>query len=502
MPRFQINMVVAHSWPEFGIGMSGGLPWSLKSDLQHFKRVTLGTKDPGQINAVIMGRKTYESLPAAYKPLPGRINIVLTNNPPEPLDNKIDITKPIYVNANILMSTLEFLYLNCNLNAVFIIGGTSIYCWALDNLVLNEVYITEIYQNEKKDMSKYDTFFPEYDHTKWIQSNNNMLHITAVSPIKTENGLNYRFITFMNSDAIAKNNTVRWINPEMQYLNIMNDILVNGVDRGDRTGTGTLALFSTVQKYDLSMGFPLSTTKRMFFRGIFEELALYISGKTDNKILQDKNIHIWDGNTSREFLDKRGLTSYPDGDMGETYGFNFRHYGAEYKTCAVDYGDQGYDQLSNLVNLLKTDPMSRRLIINLWNPATQDKAALPACLMMYQFFVNPHAKTLSCQIYLRSSDYFLANSWNACTGALLVHMLCNIEGIDLVPGWLTVITGDTHIYKTHLDQVNENIIRQPFLPCQLQIKGVKRRDLREFVFEDMRIVGYRAHPSISAPMAV
>jgi thymidylate synthase len=124
--------------------------------------------------------------------------------------------------------------------------------------------------------------------------------------------------------------------------------------------------------------------------------------------------------------------------------------------------------------------------------------------MMYQFYVNPHAKTLSCQIYLRSSDYFLANSWNACTGALLTHMLCNLEGIDLVPGELIVQTGDTHLYKTHIAQVNENLARQPYLPCQLVIanNGEKRKSLSDFKFEDMKLIGYRAHPNIPAPMAV
>ena len=296
-----------------------------------------------------------------------------------------------------------------------------------------------------------------------------------------------------------------WKSQEEQYLAIMKNILERGIERDDRTQVGTLSLFGTTQRYDLRDTFPLCTTKRMFFRAIYEELALYLSGRTDNKILQDAGIHIWDGNTSRDFLDKRGLNHYPEGDMGETYGFNFRHYGAKYEDCKKELpmdGSIGYDQVANLIHLLKTEPTSRRMIINLWNPATQHKASLPACLMMYQFYVNTQAKTLNCQIYIRSSDYFLANNWNACTGALLVHMLCRLEGIDLIPGELIVVTGDTHIYKSHLAQVNLNLSRKPYPFPGLVIKGGKRATITDFKFEDIRLVSYKAHPNISAPMAV
>jgi thymidylate synthase len=142
------------------------------------------------------------------------------------------------------------------------------------------------------------------------------------------------------------------------------------------------------------------------------------------------------------------------------------------------------------------------MIINLWNPATQHNAALPSCLMMYQFYVNTQAKTLNCQIYIRSSDYFLANNWNACTGALLVHMLCGLDGIDLTPGELVVITGDTHIYKSHLAQVNKNLERVPYPFPKLFVKGEKKKDITEYTFDDLRLIGYKAHPSIPAEMAV
>ena len=264
-----------------------------------------------------------------------------------------------------------------------------------------------------------------------------------------------------------------------------------------------MSVFGEKFKYDLRETFPLLTTKRMFVRAIFEELILYISGKTDNKILQEKKIHIWDGNTSREFLDGRGLTDYPEGDMGETYGFNFRHYGAEYKGCDKDYTGQGFDQIENVVNLIKTNPKSRRIIINLFNPATQHKAALPACLCQYQFHVNLKRRELNLQLYLRSSDFFLANNWNTITGAFLVHMICNLKDVDLTPGDLTVITGDTHIYKNHIEGVKTNIERmpKPFPKLVVDIPE-KKESLRDFKYTDMKIIGYHPMPNIKVDMAV
>ena len=188
--------------------------------------------------------------------------------------------------------------------------------------------------------------------------------------------------------------------------------------------------------------------------------------------------------------------------MGETYGFNFRHFGGEYKDCKTEYppGINGFDQVENLLHLLKNNPTSRRMLINLWNPATLHRAALPSCLMMYQFYVDTHAKKLNCQIYLRSSDYFLANNWNTCTGALLVHMICNLEDIDLTPGDLTVISGDTHLYLTHLEQVRENLERTPRPFPKLVVSG--KKNIEDYQYQDVKLIGYNPYPNIKAPMAV
>jgi dihydrofolate reductase/thymidylate synthase len=504
--NFKFHIVCAHSFPEFGIGIKGQLPWLLKGDMLNFKTIT--TSQNG-LNFVVMGRRTYDSLPYSVRPLHNRINIIITNDA-FLLENNNVPPYTWYTTWSDLQSTLtkKFNEYECQ-NAkkdVYIIGGAEIYKLALDTLEITTVYITEVYYNDKKTDSSYitfDTYFPSYDSTSWCHGPNNVtLALCSVSKFYNEKGINYRYLVYKSHMPPG----YEWQSEESrQYLRIMQDILDRGDERVDRTNIGTLSLFHTVQRYDLADTFPLCTTKRMFFRAIFEELSLYISGRTDNKILQDKDIHIWDGNTTREFLDKRGLSHYPEGDMGETYGFNFRHYGASYTTCKdvipLD-GSVGYDQIANIIHLLKTEPASRRMIINLWNPATQHNAALPACLMMYQFHVNMQRKTLNCQLYLRSSDYFLANNWNACTGALLVHMLCMIEGIDLIPGELIIVTGDTHLYKSHLHQVRENLSRKPYPFPALEIKGGKRMELTDFTFNDLRLVGYKTHPRISADMAV
>lgn len=540
MTNCKYSLIAAHSFPEYGIGLNNDIPWSIPEDLSYFNQITAG-------HIVVMGRRTWDSLPARYRPLPNRVNVVLTQDttkhtPLVKLSNNPDAK--IYtwtasepdVNGNVRRRTrVGPIWTNCeNLDIVishltqraespfagripFIIGGSQIYKWALDTLQISSAYITEVYMNEKGRPEAFDTFFPKYDPNDWGK-----LKVIGADPIKrnimvnTSDSLNnckpvyYRFIRYAAiTDMHMKNKQIQRLDKlysEYQYLDIMRKIMHEGLDRPDRTGTGTLSIFGTQQKYDLSREFPMTTTKRISLRWIFEELMLYISGKTDNKILQEKGIHIWDGNTSREFLDSRGLNHYPAGDMGETYGFNMRHYAGDYQGCDKTYklGNDGYDQLANVIHLIRTNPTSRRIIINLWNPATCHKAALPSCLMMYQFYVDTVHKRLDCQIYIRSSDYFLANSWNACTGALLVHLICGLEDIDLTPGTLTVVTGDTHLYKSHMEQVATNLDRHPYLRPQLIVNETQRtiRDMRDWTFEDLRLVGYRAYPSIRAPMAV
>jgi len=491
--KIKLNIIAAYKFNDYGIGINNTLPWKISEDLKFFKNLTM-PKFSYEYVIVIMGRKTWESLPDKFKPLPSRINIVLSNdvefikNEELKYNNFISKNDLLFTNwENFIMGggyvdlenkIKENTEHNCCEFKYFVIGGSSIYEKALQLFKQCEItlYITEIYT--KNDIFKCDTFFPSKYLVNFIPiAISTMLNLKYGVDDNIEEDIWIRFITYANN--VVDNIKLGMENickEEIKYLDVMRNILENGQSNNDRTGVGTLSLFGEMLKYNLRDTFPISTTKRIFFRAIFEELMLYLSGKTDNKILQEKGIHVWDDNTTRDFLDKRGLYHYDEGDMGQTYGFNMRHFGGKYLGCHVNYNDEcGYDQLSNVIYLIKNEPCSRRIIINLWDPSTIQNAALPSCLCQYQFNVNVEKKELNLAIYLRSSDYFLANNWNTCTGALFVHLLCNLNGIDLTPGDLTVFIADAHIYKTHIEQVKINLSRSPFPYPKLLFNCKKKR---------------------------
>jgi dihydrofolate reductase / thymidylate synthase len=495
----RFSIIVGYTFNNNGIGYKRQLPWRLKNDMIYFKEKTstvIEDENIEYINSVIMGMTTWNSIVEGNKPLKNRLNIIITRKTIKSNNKFI-----IYTDWNNLLSAIidfnnkKYIINNkiLKIQTNFIIGGESIYRLALDKLDIETIYTTEIYKE-----TNCDTFFPNI----YELVGNNKFKISNCGKFEFDNNIYYRFITYTNIELFEKS-CKGWENKEEKlYLENMKEILERGIERDDRTGVGTISKFGIMMKYDLQDTFPISTTKKIFLRGIFEELMLYLRGRTDNKILNDKKINIWNGNTSREFLNKRGLKEYCEGDMGETYGFNFRHFGGEYKGCKETYPSKyGYDQLKNVINLIKNDPTSRRIIINLWNPKTLHKAALPSCLCMYQFYVDTQHKLLNLQIYIRSTDYFLANNWNTCTGALFVHLICALSFIDLKPGELSVVCGDSHIYKTHVSQVRENLKRTTF-PFPKLIVNNKKDKITSFEWEDLKLIGYRSHSSLSAPMAV
>jgi dihydrofolate reductase / thymidylate synthase len=483
-----MNVIVAYCKKNNGIGCDNKIPWFLKNDLKNFQQITSKTFKPYTKNMIVMGRKTWDSIPAKNKPLKNRINVVLTRNKDVRLKHEIESNKDTIVKYD-FNEILEVVKLNkdFNISNIFIIGGESIYKMALESEHISKIYVTEIYEEYE-----CDTFFPKIDKEKY--------KLSYISNFYSENNIYYRYLEYSNKNNVS---LVPWVNTEEQkYLDTLKDIINNGIETEDRTGVGTYSIFGEKFTYNLEDTFPALTTKKIFLRGVFEELMLYLSGKTDNAILNEKNINIWDGNTSRDFLDNRGLNHYPEGDMGETYGFNFRHYGTFYGSCKEDYRGYGFDQLEYVLYLIKNEPNSRRIIINLWNPATMNKAALPACLCFYQFYVDTKHKKLNLQIYIRSSDYFLANNWNTLTGAFLVNMICNLKDINLSPGKLTVITGDTHIYKNHVEQVNENLLRTPTPFPKLIFNSGPKDSIYDYKYEDVRLIDYCPYKNIKAPMAV
>jgi thymidylate synthase len=262
-----------------------------------------------------------------------------------------------------------------------------------------------------------------------------------------------------------------------QYHDLLERVLKTGVEKRDRTGTGTLSVFGHQARYDLADGFPLTTTKKLFTKAIVLELLWFLKGDTNVRWLQDQGVTIWD-----EWADA-------DGELGPVYGHQWRSWPAP---------DGGHiDQIANLVRDIKTNPDSRRLIVTAWNPADVPKMALPPCHCLFQFYVANGR--LSCQLYQRSADIFLGVPFNIASYALLTMMVAQVTGLK--PGEFVHTLGDAHLYLNHLDQAREQLSRKPY-PLPTMRLNPEVTNIFDFALEDFTLENYRAHPSIKAEIAV
>jgi thymidylate synthase len=289
---------------------------------------------------------------------------------------------------------------------------------------------------------------------------------------------------------------------EKNYLNLIEDILNTGELRENRTGINTISKFGTHVSFDLKKGFPLLTTKRVFFRGVVEELLFFLSGESDTTILKNKGIKIWEGNTSREFLDKRNLTEFKEGEYGESYGYNWRHFGKEY--IPIKHRDEHYlpeggiDQIKTILQLLKTDKYSRRILFTAWNPSVLDRIPLPPCHIMAQFYVNKNDE-LNCHVYMRSVDVFLGLPFNIASYSLITHIFAYLS--ELKVGQIHFSFGDSHIYTNHIEQVKIQLSRDCKELPTIKIKeGIK--DIESFTFDSFILQNYISHDTIKADMAI
>ena len=261
------------------------------------------------------------------------------------------------------------------------------------------------------------------------------------------------------------------------YLDLLQHVMENGTDRGDRTGTGTRSIFGYQMRFDLGKGFPLVTTKKVHLRSIIHELLWFLMGDSNVRYLQENGVRIWN-----EWADENG-------DLGPVYGVQWRSWPTpEGRTV---------DQISQVVDMIKDKPHSRRLIVNAWNVAVVDSMALPPCHTMFQFYVSDGK--LSCQLYQRSADLFLGVPFNIASYALLTMMMAQVT--DLEPGDFVHTFGDAHIYHNHFDQVKLQLSREPrTLPRMLINPDVK--SIFDFTYEDFSLVDYNPYPGIKAPIAV
>ncbi len=264
--------------------------------------------------------------------------------------------------------------------------------------------------------------------------------------------------------------------PERQYLDLLADIMANGVRRDDRTGVGTLGVFGRQMRFDLASSFPLLTTKKLHFKSIAVELLWFLRGDTNVAWLHEHGVSIWD-----EWADAAG-------DLGPIYGKQWRSWTAP--------DGRVIDQLANVVRSIRESPSSRRHIVSAWNPAEVDEMALPPCHCLFQFFVAEGR--LSCQLYQRSADVFLGVPFNIASYALLTQMVAQVAG--LTPGEFVHTLGDAHLYLNHLEQAERQLAREP-LPFPTVVLA-PRTDLFAFTLEDIRLEGYQAHKAIKAPIAV
>jgi len=259
-----------------------------------------------------------------------------------------------------------------------------------------------------------------------------------------------------------------------QYLDVLQDILDNGVDKPNRTGIDTRSVFGRQMRFDLSKGFPLVTTKKVFLKGIIHELIWLLSGNTNIKYLTDNGVKIWN-----EWADENG-------DLGPVYGAQWRNFNG-----------QGIDQIKDVIERLKKDPNDRRMIVTAWNPAQIAQMALPPCHCFFQFYVA-NGK-LSCQLYQRSCDMFLGVPFNIASYSLLTMMVAQVTGLQ--PGEFVHTLGDAHIYHNHFEQVKEQLSREPFsLPTMRINPNVKNID--DFKFEDFELIGYKSHGKLIGAVAV
>eukprot|EP01025_Chloroclados_australasicus_P040767 TRINITY_DN4276_c0_g1_i1.p1 TRINITY_DN4276_c0_g1~~TRINITY_DN4276_c0_g1_i1.p1 ORF type:complete len:572 (-),score=34.43 TRINITY_DN4276_c0_g1_i1:540-2234(-) len=519
-----LQLVVAVD-DKFGIGKDGKLPWSVSEDLQYFKDLTSSAEQVGKQNAVIMGRKTYDSIPEKFRPLKNRLNVVLSRSAGNKNDENVQMQSnvihasrddkhqdngankqlqiPQKIQLTSILEAVEWLQTKQDvIENIFVIGGGEVYRQVLTDPQLLQ-FLQAIHLTIVEGDFECDTFLPEIDteiFDVW----------TATSPKISRKkgqmeGIRYSYLVYTRRNSNNSESSSRFALPratlpkheEYQYLSLIKDIMTSGEYKGDRTGTGTIAQFGKQMRFNLRYKFPLLTTKRVFWRGVVEELLWFVRGSTNSKELEKVNVHIWDDNGSRQFLDANGFSDREEGDLGPVYGFQWRHYGAQYTDMKQDYSGQGLDQLEMVIDQIKNNPNSRRIILTAWNPVVIHQMALPPCHMTCQFYVCNGE--LSCQMYQRSCDMGLGVPFNIASYSLLTHMIAHV--CDLRVGDFVHVLGDAHVYTNHIDALYQQLENQPRHFPELRI-GRKVTNIQDFRFEDFELIGYKPHAKIQMKMAV
>jgi len=481
----QIWFILAHSYSQ-GISKSSKIPWACKKDMSFMKSITTA---PGLKNGLLMGRKTFESI---GRILPDRENIIVST---QQLDTSAHVVDSISVG---LEKGREL-----GLDILWIFGGATIYDAFLVDPQFNQLIDGFIITTAPE--RRCDTFI-QTNIYKFIEKHQYTLMcpprvLERVSDGAYELSI-YSRLPELREEWVPIVRSLEGNSIDKSYLELVQRILTQGNRRETRNGA-TISKFAENISFDLAEGFPLLTTKKVFFNGVIRELLWFIKGDTDARHLESHNVTIWSGNTSKEFLEKNGLP-YEEGIGGPIYGYQWRNFGQEYTykdkngelktTPGVKFG---VDQLQFIIDELRANPMSRRLFMSSWNPNQLSQMCLPPCHISYQFYVEN--RCLSCMMVQRSADVFLGLPFNIASVALLVHFIANIVGLE--PGKIHICIGDAHIYEDHLEPIRVQLGRSGMdydLP-RLVLKR-KPRKIEDYEFEDVEIQNYKSHPPIKAKM--
>lgn len=441
----KFSLIAAIAKDNLGIGYKGQLPWGrIPEDMARFKQITAN-------GAIIMGRKTYESI---GRKLPNRTNIVISRSLCRIGDIKNNQYASYHIKPDgtyICNSFDKALELAQSYEPITVIGGTEIYRTAMHHPYCDKLYITFINQ-----LYTCDTYFPQEFYKLFEELPEETIEYNSTHSMPSEDS-----ITFKTYQSIYNINS-----EENQYLCLIREIINTGEIFDGRNGR-TKAIFGSPQHtFDLQNGFPLLTTKKMFYKGIIKELLFFLRGDTNSKILEEQGVRIWTGNTTREFLDSRGLSGYEEGEMGPMYGYQWRYWGKNYLE-RDNVSINGYDQLRQLIDGLINEPNSRRHLLTTFNPADVDISVLAPCHgLIIQFHVRD-GKYLDCKMYQRSVDVGLGYPFNIASYAALVHIIAHVCKYE--PGKLYMTLGNTHIYEEHIDALSQQIERIPLKFPQFKV---------------------------------
>ena len=490
MDKYNLNVIYNRNIQNI-IGVNNDLLVGIKDDFRWFKEHTIN-------NIVVMGYNTFLTLPGkkSINPLRNRLNIIisknhydtlieLVKNSEDPLDVivyksfdefyiqwfpcKANHYQTLFMKNN--ENTQSILTKYKDIRDFFIIGGSKLYNYIFDNYHIDTIY--ETISNIKIDTSEYIrdgnkiTYFRREIKDHFLKTYSGDL---LTDKIELNGGLKYGRI---NKENIGYNFNIYQhrenVNlQEFQYLKLLKDIYKEGVKRDSRNSS-VLSVFSPhPMRFDLREGLPLLTSKKVQWKTVLKELLWFISGSTDNKVLNKNKVTIWNGNSSKEYMERIGLSHYKEGDLGPIYGFQWRHFGAKYIDCDNDYKGEGIDQLSYIINEIKNNPTSRRIILSSWNPMDINKMALPPCHVMVQFYVDTKNKYLDAKLIQRSGDMFLGIPFNIASYSILMHIIGNLTGY--IPRYFIHDIGDAHIYDKHRSAIDIQLKRKTFNFPQLIIK--------------------------------